>query len=133
MARVFRIIVPVRDIEEAGRFYSVLLDAAGDRVSPGRHYFDCDGVVLACLDPAADGDDYAASPLTEPVYLAVDDLQAAFDRAAAAGAAFPDGEVPGVGKPGEIAERPWGERSFYCADPSGNPLCFVAADTVFTG
>jgi hypothetical protein len=34
---------------------------------------------------------------------------------------------------GEIAMRPWGERSFYMADPFGNPLCFVDERTLFTG
>jgi hypothetical protein len=33
---------------------------------------------------------------------------------------------------GVIAQRPWGERSFYMNDPSGNPLCFVDEKTVFT-
>jgi hypothetical protein len=41
--------------------------------------------------------------------------------------------VPDVGPLGKIAQRPWGERSFYAADPFGNPLCFVARDSVFTG
>jgi hypothetical protein len=34
---------------------------------------------------------------------------------------------------GAVAERPWGERSFYMRDPAGNPLCFVDASTLFTG
>lgn len=34
---------------------------------------------------------------------------------------------------GEIAKRPWGERSFYAIDPFGNELCFVEAGTIFTG
>ncbi len=54
--RVFRVIVPVEDIEEATRFYGTLLAADGERVTSGRHYFDCDGVLLACWDPRADGD-----------------------------------------------------------------------------
>jgi hypothetical protein len=33
---------------------------------------------------------------------------------------------------GEIARRPWGERSFYMRDPFGNPLCFVDEGTLFT-
>jgi uncharacterized glyoxalase superfamily protein PhnB len=33
---------------------------------------------------------------------------------------------------GQIANRPWGERSFYLRDPFGNPLCFVDETTVFT-
>lgn len=32
-----------------------------------------------------------------------------------------------------IQTQPWGERSFYCADPFGNKLCFVDEKTVFTG
>ena len=37
------------------------------------------------------------------------------------------------GEMGEIAERPWGERSFYAHDPFGNPVCFVDERTLFTG
>ncbi len=39
-ARLFRVILPVADIEAAAAFYATLLDDAGMRVSPGRHYFD---------------------------------------------------------------------------------------------
>jgi hypothetical protein len=38
-----------------------------------------------------------------------------------------DGQLP----MGQIARRPWGERSFYLNDRSGNPLCFVDESTVF--
>ena len=31
-----------------------------------------------------------------------------------------------------VAVQPWGERSFYCADPFGNKLCFVDSATLFT-
>ncbi len=31
-----------------------------------------------------------------------------------------------------IETQPWGERSFYCSDPFGNKLCFVADGTLFT-
>ena len=34
---------------------------------------------------------------------------------------------------GLIVTRPWGERSFYVNDPSGNGLCFVDETTLFTG
>jgi hypothetical protein len=38
------------------------------------------------------------------------------------------------GEPGgEIAVRPWGERSFYAKDAWGNPLCFVEDGTVYPG
>ena len=133
MAKLFRVLVPVGDIEHAVTFYASVLGLEGERVSPGRHYFDCEGTVLACFDPVADGDDYDAMPLSEPLYIAVDDLQTAFERARGAGATFADDDVPDVGPLGRIADRPWGERSFYVADPFGNPLCFVSRDSVFTG
>ena len=133
MPHLFRVIVPVGDIERAARFYSRLLGSPGRRVSPGRHYFDCEGAILACYDPRADGDARDATPLPEPLYIAVDDLDATYAAARAAGASLSSDVVPEVGPLGQIAERPWGEQSFYAADPFANPLCFVARRTVFTG
>jgi len=133
MPHLFRVIVPVGDIERAALFYSALLGAAGSRVSPGRHYFECEGTILACYDPQADGDGRDAKPLPEPIYIAVDDLESMYTSAETAGASFPVAVVPGAGPLGRIARRPWGERSFYAADPFGNPLCFVSRDSVFTG
>lgn len=133
MPKLFRVIVPVGDVERAARFYEKVLGLPGRRVSPGRHYFDCEGTILACYDPRADGDGRDARPNPEPVYLAVDDLEAAFRSAREAGAVFSAEVVPGVGALGEIAQRPWGERSFYANDPFGNPLCFVARRSAFTG
>ena len=102
-------------------------------MSPGRHYFECEGVVLACYDPRADGDEYEATSLSEPIYIAVDDLEDTFQRAVEARAKFSEDEVPDVGPIGRIAERPWGEVSFYASDPFDNPLCFVRRDSVFSG
>lgn len=133
MAKLFRVIVPVQDIDQAAGFYRAVLGVPGERVSPGRHYFDCEGTILACYDALADGDDSDRGPLSQPVYFAVDDLEAAFYAVRAAGARFVTDDVPGVGPLGQIATRPWGERSFYTADPFGNPLCFVSRDTIFTG
>jgi catechol 2,3-dioxygenase-like lactoylglutathione lyase family enzyme len=133
MAKLFRVILPVEGIDRAAKFYGDVLGQPGRRVSPGRHYFDCEGTILACFDPAADGDGYAARPLPEPVYLAVDDLEGTLERVTAGGATFATVGVPGVGPLGAIAKRPWGERSFYATDPFGNPLCFVSRETVFTG
>ena len=113
MARLYRVIVPVSDIEAARVFYERVLGVAGRRVSPGRHYFDCEGTILACFDPQADGDGYAAVPNPEPLYLAVSDLAATYDACQEAGARFSEGSPPGVGPLGEIARRPWGEESFY--------------------
>jgi catechol 2,3-dioxygenase-like lactoylglutathione lyase family enzyme len=133
MARLFRVILPVSDIDRAERFYAAVLGAAGTRVSPGRHYFDCEGTILACFDPLADGDGHPATPLSEPIYLAVPDLHTAFQACTAAGASFSQASPPGVGPLGTIAKRPWGEESFYASDPFGNPLCFVSSASVFTG
>jgi predicted enzyme related to lactoylglutathione lyase len=122
MARLYRVIIPVGDIGRAKTFYGTLLESEGAQVSSGRHYFGCGGVILACFDPRADGDPWDATPNPDHVYLAVDDLEAALGRAQAAGAR--------ILRP--IETQPWGERSFYCSDPFGNKLCFVAEGTLFT-
>jgi len=130
--RLFRVIVPVADLDAAHLFYSTVLDQTGFRVSPGRHYFVCGDVTLAVYSPAADGDDRRPHPNFDHVYFAVDDLEAVFARAQRAGGLSTqtgDGGLP----MGEIARRQWGERSFYIHDPFGNPLCFVDAATLFKG
>lgn len=121
--RVFRIILPVTGIEQAAGFYGALLAQSGQRVAPGRHYFDLGQMVLACHDPVADGETDMPPPLSQPVHFAVHDLEDFHARAKAAGAILSS----------EIETQPWGERSFYCRDPFGNPLCFVEAGTEFTG
>jgi catechol 2,3-dioxygenase-like lactoylglutathione lyase family enzyme len=133
MPHLYRVILPVGDIERAAAFYAAVLGIPGRRVSPGRHYFDCEGTILACFDPNADGDGYAAKANPEPLYFAVSDLPSTYDACRAAGAVFAEGSPPGVGPLGKIAKRPWGEESFYVRDPFGNPLCFVSRATVFTG
>jgi predicted enzyme related to lactoylglutathione lyase len=122
MARLFRVILPVNDIDRAKTFYGALLEAEGVRVSPGRHYFGCEGTILALFNPRADGDPWDATPNPDHVYFAVPDLEAALQRAQRAGAE--------ILRP--IETQPWRERSFYCNDPFGNKLCFVADDTLFT-
>jgi catechol 2,3-dioxygenase-like lactoylglutathione lyase family enzyme len=85
MPHLFRVIVPVSDIERATLFYGALLGAAGSRVSPGRHYFEYEGTILACYDPQADGDGRNAKPLPEPIDFAVDDLESVYASAETAG------------------------------------------------
>ncbi len=133
MTHLYRVIVPVSDIEAAATFYAAVLAQPGRRVSPGRHYFDCEGTILACFDPRADGDRHDAHANPEHVYLAVDDLDACFKRCVAAGAELDPGTLGDGSKLGAIEQRPWGERSFYIFDPFGNPVCFVDRTTVFTG
>ena len=122
-ARLYRVILPVPDIEKAAAFYGDLLAATGRRVSPGRHYFDCGGTILACFDPRADGDGFDARPNPDHVYFAVDDLEAAYERA----------KRLGCQELSEPKKMPWGEVSFYAKDPFGNPICLVRAGTEFTG
>lgn len=131
-ARLFRVIAPVTNLDEAVRFYSAILDSPGFRVSNGRHYFNCGGVILAVYDPVGDGDRAALRPNPEHIYFAVPDLQAVFARAVQTGGLSTetgDGNLP----MGQIAKRPWGEVSFYLDDPFGNPLCFVDEQSVYRG
>ncbi|MGH7786668.1 MAG: VOC family protein [Candidatus Binatia bacterium] len=125
--KLYRVILPVRDIERAATTYAALLQASGTRVSPGRHYFNCGGTVLACYDPQADGDGAQGGWRHHPnqyVYFAVADLEAALQRAQDAGCTIVDGG---------IQTMPWGERMFWASDPFGNPISFVDERTVFTG
>lgn len=133
MAHLYRVIVPVSDIETARSFYQTVLGIEGNRVSPGRCYFECEGTILACFDPRADGDGYTPQPNPEHLYLAVSDLPATYEACKKAGACFSDGASSHTGPMGEIATRPWGEESFYVQDPFGNRLCFVSRGTEFTG
>ena len=124
MTRLFRVILPVSDIEAAALFYGKLLDQTGRRVSSGRHYFDCGGTILACFDPRADGDDFDARPNPDHIYFSVKDLEAVFEIAL---------RLPCKRIDQKIQTQPWGERCFYAEDPFGNPICFVDERTVFTG
>lgn len=130
--RLYRLIVPVSDIDRAARFYGELLRIEGARVSGGRHYFDCGGVILALYQPSGDGDEKEAKPLPEHVYFAVSDLESVFESAKRVGGLSKETGDGGLAM-GAIAKRPWGERSFYMSDPFGTPLCFVDNTTLFTG
>ena len=129
---LFRVILPVGDLEAAVRFYSALLDQPGMRVSGGRHYFRCGAVTLAVYSPAGDGDSTHPRANFGHVYFSTADLEASYKRAQLAGGL--SREIGDGGLPmGEIARRPWGERSFYVDDPFGNPLCFVEEATIYRG
>ena len=112
-------------MDRAAAFYKALFGDDGRRVHESRHYFECGDVVLALLESEH------AQPLPDHVYFATAELDAVHERARTLGA-LALGEVHGAAA-GEIVKRPWGERSFYAADPWGNRLCFVDAATLFTG
>ena len=130
--RLYRVIMPVGDLEPAVQFYSALLGQPGARISGGRHYFTCGDVTLAVYSTLGDGDRGQPRPNFGHVYFAVENLEEIYQRAQQLGGLSTetgDGRLP----MGEIATRPWGERSFYLNDPFGNPLCFVDSTTLFTG
>jgi catechol-2,3-dioxygenase len=129
-SKLFRVILQVSDLDKASEFYAKLLDDEGRRIPRGsRHYFDCGPVILALVDVTAGGEE--AKPIPDYIYFAVADLQAVYDRASALNCLSGD-DVHGE-PAGKIVKRPWGELSFYVADPWGNGLCFVADQTLFTG
>ncbi len=124
--QLYRVILPVPDIEVATAFYAAVLGSPGQRVSPGRHYFDCGGTILACYDPVADGDGERGGWRFHPfqyIYLAVPELEATLGRVQAAGGTIDRG----------IETMPWGERMFYARDPLGSLLGFVDEQTLFRG
>lgn len=121
--KIFRIIVPVSNISAAQNFYETLFGFEGTRVSPGRHYFDCDGTTFACFDALADGDELISKPNPEYIYISTDELEDVFKRA----------KILNVENLSEIETQPWGEKSFYFNDPFENPLCFVDLKTIFSG
>jgi predicted enzyme related to lactoylglutathione lyase len=121
---LFRAVVPVSDIEAAVAYYERVMDCAGEWVGAGRVYFHGPGAILVCWDAAREGDGTYPGPNHGHLYFAVDDLDACFERARAAGGAWLEGGP---------ALRAWGERSFYARDPSGNRICFVDASTRYLG
>jgi predicted enzyme related to lactoylglutathione lyase len=126
MAKIFRVILPVGNIERAAAFYRGVFNVGGERVSRGRHYFELDGTVLALYDPVADGDRVEEGwrfHRNQYLYLAVDHLGEFLQRFEASGGTLQE----------PIEEMPWGERLFYGTDPFNNPLAFVDQDTLFFG
>lgn len=124
VARLFRVTLPVEDVERAAAFYAQLLGTPGERVWVNRHYFHCGEVILACVAPPGDPATYRARDEPRILYFAVSDLDAVYARAGQAGCRRLDEG---------IEKQEWGERSFYADDPFGNPLCFVEQVTQYTG
>ena len=120
--KLFRVIMPVSDIERAAVFYTAVLGLQGERVSPGRHYFDCGGTILACFDSELE-DSIPSAPNPQFIYLAVKDLEGVLQRALQSGCVL---------SRGGISTQPWGERMFWTHDPFGNPISFVDEATLLT-
>jgi predicted enzyme related to lactoylglutathione lyase len=123
--RLFRLNLEVEDLDAAASFYSTLL-ATEARVQPGsRVYVNAGGVALQIVQVPA------PQLVPKALYFAVDDLDAVHARARELGC-LSEEKVHGT-PAGEPVVRPWGERSFYADDPTGNPLCFVDQGTIYAG
>lgn len=128
--KLFRIILQVPDLDKAAAFYGKLLGDEGRRIPrASRHYIDCGSVILALVDPTADGS--RAKPLPDYIYFAVKSIEKFHARAKEL-KCLSNEDVHGA-PAGEIVKRPWGELSFYVKDPWKNGLCFVDENTLFTG
>jgi len=114
----------VTNLDEAVALYTQILEVTGVRVSPGRHYFDCEGVILCVYDAVADGDSAPVGPNPAPIYFETTDLDGAYARAKSSRQCK---------RIDAMATRPWGERSFYVVDPYSNVLCCVDKATRFSG
>ncbi len=121
-AQLFRVAVPVPDMDRGVAFYAQLLGQPDTRISSSQHEFRCGGTALTVVDPAARGEEFR--PNVEPISFAVPDLRERFSVARKAGCSALDER---------IAVRPSGEKSFSARDPFGNPICFVDEKTVHTG
>lgn len=121
--KLFRVTIPTSDVTEARKFYEHVLGLEVDDTVPSRLYFHTGGAILVVVDWDVEGGDREFRPNPDDAYLATDGLEETFARAVQAGAEIRS----------PIDRRPWGERSFYCSDLDGNPLCFVDETTLFIG
>jgi catechol 2,3-dioxygenase-like lactoylglutathione lyase family enzyme len=126
---MFRLALQVSNLKRGVAFYSKLLGLRGRPIHGGRHYFDSGSVILALVD--ASGSRSKARPIPDYVYFSVRSIRRVHARARRLRCLSPE-DVHGE-RGGDVVTRPWGERSFYAADPFGNRLCFVEAGTEFRG
>lgn len=130
---IFRVLLPTRDLPQAKRFYEALLGVRGRLVAPGRIYFDCGPVILGVLDFSSIDKRRQPRPV-ESLYFSTAQFDAVFRRARRLRCLSKELLHGDAASPlGRPLVRPWGERSFYVDDPSGNSLCFVKAGSEFVG
>ena len=128
MAKLHRVALPVTSIDRIAVMYAELLESAGERISPGVHYFDCGGSILSLYDQIAEGigwphdrgngDQFIQVSISVPeldwVYWRVQEL--GFARIAALG-----------------LHPIYGEKSCCLRDPCGNVVEFIEESTAFRG
>jgi len=124
---LFRVTLECNNLGRATEFYDALLDQRGVRHPGSRVYYRCGGVTLQVVDVSADRDPRGNG---DALYFAVRDLALVHLRARELGC-LSVASVHGV-PAGDVAKRPWGERSFYAEDPWRNELCFVEVGTEYS-
>lgn len=134
IANLCKVILPTTSLGRADAFFEELLELEPNSFVPNRHFFPTRSCELALVNPveharAHEQEPAGFRPNPEIVYFAVADLDATWERAQKLGMRPIDDSHVGQG----IQKRPWGERSFYGLDPSGNPICFVDDQTLYTG
>jgi hypothetical protein len=115
-ARLVRVTLQVGDIEQAVCFLTILLGIGGRRIPPGRHAWDCAGVLLVCYHPRAEGQELYPIPSPNTLYLSVANLDEVFARAKFLCAL----DLTTATQTGGSRER-----RFTVKDPFWNPVCFV--------
>lgn len=120
-AQLFRVVVPVVELDHAVRFYQRLLLVDGKRLSPAWHYFQFGSVMLACHDAEAEGEP-PLPPSRQPSYVAVDEPLVQLRLRAQ--------QIGAQGIEPEARRLPTGETGFMLSDPCGNQLCLVDSYTM---
>lgn len=114
-AQLFRVVVPVADLDSAARFYSGLFGVSGEHQPPAWYCFNLGGALLVCSTDRA-------SPLRVPLFVATDDpLPQLQIRARQLGARQVDQQIRKLNS---------GEHGFTLIDPFGNALCLVDAGSL---
>ena len=115
LVNLYKVVLPVSDLDRAETFYQQLLNVPGRRGSPELCHFDVGETILTCYlaSREQDADEPAAS---REMCFYVDDLETIFLQAQQAGCASLDEE---------IINQPWGYLSFTAEDPFGNYFVFV--------
>jgi catechol 2,3-dioxygenase-like lactoylglutathione lyase family enzyme len=112
------VMLPVKDMARARRFYEAGLGLAGASEKPdGKVVYRCGGTELA-LFPKPDG----TRAEHTAVSFRVDDIRAAIAGLEAAGVAFADYDLPGLRTVDHVCVL-GSEKAAWFNDPEGNILC----------
>jgi catechol 2,3-dioxygenase-like lactoylglutathione lyase family enzyme len=119
--KLYRVVIPVQNLNKAISFYSELLKIQGKRVSDGRYEFNCGGTILACYDAVADGEKVTFRPNPDHIYLGTIDIEKCYHLA---------NSLPCLRIDETIETLASGEKCFFFVDPFGNPICIAEESTM---